>query len=228
MKRILCPLLLAALLLSGCANTAQMAPQVSEEPRSAPAAGPTAAPAVETAAAPAPTQTEGNLSAALVESEPRPLSEDEIAGAYERAVTAYGWFVLSPLPDTGQVVMEGDTAYRRVDTRGMTELDDLRTYLGGVFSPEIIERLLDGEGEGVAYRDIDGALYVTGVGRRRDSAKGATRLQTKQLSGTEYSVNVTVEVLDSTQETVTGLECWSFPYVFTGDRWVFTDFRLIF
>ena len=35
-------------------------------------------------------------------------------------------------------------------------------------------------------------------------------------------------LLDRDGVTVTGLESWSFPYVYTGERWVFTDFHLIY
>ena len=43
-----------------------------------------------------------------------------------------------------------------------------------------------------------------------------------------YSVKVTASLLGEDGVTVTGLECWSFPYVFEEDRWVFTDFQLVY
>lgn len=49
---------------------------------------------------------QGELSEARVEAAGRPLSEEEIISAYDRAVTAYSWFVVSPLPDTGQTVSQ--------------------------------------------------------------------------------------------------------------------------
>lgn len=227
MKRWLCPLLMA-LLLTGCAEEAPRS--LREGERAKPAAVP-AAPAVETSAAskaPEEPVQEGDLSARLLEAEPRPLSEAEIKAAYDRAVTAYGWFTLAPLPDNGQVVVVDDALYRRVHAKGLEDLDDLRTHLNGIFTPEVTERLLSGESTGSSYREIDGALYVTGIGRMRDLTKGTARVQTEQVSGTEYAVNVAVDLLDDEQGAVTGLECWSFPYLFTGDRWVFGDFRLVY
>lgn len=169
---------------------------------------------------------QGELSEARVEAAGRPLSEEEIISAYDRAVTAYSWFVVSPLPDTGQTVSQDGRIYRRVD--GMEELEDLRIYLNGLFAPEVTERLLATGGESPMYRDIDGALYVTGQGRERDPLKGKRQVEAQQVSDGEYSVNVTVDLLDRDGVTVTGLESWSFPYVYTGERWVFTDFHLIY
>ena len=153
---------------------------------------------------------QGELSEARVEAAGRPLSEEEIISAYDRAVTAYSWFVVSPLPDTGQTVSQDGRIYRRVD--GMEEP----------------ERLLATGGESPMYRDIDGALYVTDQGRERDPLKGKRQVEAQQVSDGEYSVNVTVDLLDRDGVTVTGLESWSFPYVYTGERWVFTDFHLIY
>lgn len=169
---------------------------------------------------------QGEISQVQVESAGRPLSEEEIVAAYDRAAAAYSWFVISPLPDTGQTVHEDGTTYRRVE--GMDELEDLRIYLNGLFAPEVTEQLLATGGEHPMYRDIDGALYVTGQGREQDPLKGDSRVEAEQVSDGEYSVNVTVDLLDRDGVTVTGLESWSFPYVYTGERWVFTEFHLIY
>ncbi len=53
-------------------------------------------------------------------------------------------------------------------------------------------------------------------------------MEAEQLEETLYSVNVMVELLGEDGETVVGLESWSFPYAFVNDRWVFTDFRLVY
>lgn len=166
------------------------------------------------------------LTETRVEAAGRPLSEEEIISAYNRAVAAYSWFVVSPLPDTGQTVNQDGVVYRRVES--MEELEDLRIYLNGLFAPEVTERLLATGGDAPMYRDIDGALYVTGRGRDWDPQKGKSQVETQQVSDGEYSVNVTVDLLDRDGVTVTGLESWSFPYVYTGERWVFTDFHLIY
>ena len=50
----------------------------------------------------------------------------------------------------------------------------------------------------------------------------------EQVGETAYAVNVAVDLLAEDRETVTGIECWSFPYEFVGGRWVFTDFALVY
>ena len=50
----------------------------------------------------------------------------------------------------------------------------------------------------------------------------------EEISDTEYSVDVTVDLLDEDQTAVTGLECWAFPYVYEDGRWVFSDFQLVY
>ena len=121
--------------------------------------------------------------------------------------------------------MDG-TVYRKVKAEGMEELEDLRTYLNSVFSPELTERLLSGGPP--TYREIEGALYVTGQGRLRDPDKGSVQIEIEQVEAGSYLVNVTVDLLGRDGVTVTGLESWSFPYVYTGDRWVFTDFKTVY
>ena len=211
MKRMVLLCLLAALLLAGCA-----APSA----RDAGGSG-----AQKTAAAAAP---QAELAAVQVRAEARPLSDEDIRNAYEQAVTAYGWFELYPLPDTGETVTLDGVTYRRVDTRNFKVLEDLREHLNQLFAPAVTERLLAVGGKQPMYRDIDGALYVTGQGRSRDLYKGEAGIQAERVSDTEYSVNVTVNLLDDDRSTVTGLECWAFPYVFNGEYWVFGDFRLIY
>lgn len=211
-------LLLAALLLAGCSA---QEPREAMPPASAPAGA--AAPAVSL---PAEQQEEG-LSATQLEAEPRPLTEEEVLAAYYRAVEAYGWFDLSPLPDNGETVRADGTVYRRVDFPGMEEVEDLRTYLRSLFSGELTEWLLDLGGDKPFYRDIDGALYVSAVGRARAVNKGASQVEVHQTDGHSYSVEVTVDLLGDDRAAVIGLECWSFPFTFVDGRWVFTDFCLV-
>ena len=154
------------------------------------------------------------------------ISQEEILSAYQRADAACGWFTLEPLPDSGERVTVDGTVYRKVKAEGMEELEDLRTYLNSVFSPELTERLLSGGPP--TYREIEGALYVTGQGRLRDPDKGSVQIEIEQVEAGSYLVNVTVDLLDRDGVTVTGLESWSFPYVYTGDRWVFTDFKTVY
>ncbi len=170
----------------------------------------------------------GDMSASMVESSARPLLESEVLAAYEWAQRIYGWFDLSPLPTSGQSASIDGETYFPVDMKGIEELEDLRNYLRGVFSQELTDRLLDGKSARIRYRDVRGVLCVSGEGRDRNAEKGAIQVEVEQVDDASYSVNVVVDLLGEDGQTVVGLESWSFPYVFLDDRWVFTDFRLVY
>lgn len=204
MKRQILPWMLLLCLLSGCERA--IVPVSSPESPLAPEAG---------------------LSATQLEAEPRPLMEEEILAAYYRAEEACGWFDLSPLPSGGEPVRLDGASYRRVDYPGIETLDDLRAYLRSLFSAELTDRLLSLGSDFPYYRDVDGVLYVSFSGRDQDDSKGASQVEAVQVDGQTYSLEVSVELLDTSRSTVTGLECWSFPYAYVDGRWVFTDFQLV-
>lgn len=210
---------LALLVLTGCAagtsgsngNETEMVQQVAEVSREA-----------------VPVSTGGDLAAAQTESQARLLTEDEILAAYDRAVDLYSWFDLAQLPSTEESTTLDGVSYRRVDYPGITDMEDLGTRLRGSFSEEMAARLLATGGEHPLYQEIDGVLYVAPSGRSRDANKGEIRMQVEQVDETAYAVNVAVDLLAEDRETVTGVECWSFPYEFIEGRWVFTDFALVY
>lgn len=168
------------------------------------------------------------LSVAKTEAAARPLTDEEILAAYDRAVEAYSWFDLSALPSTGAAILVDGWEYYLVDAPGVTNVSDLNLYLRGLFSAEIVERLLATGGEHPLYLDVDGVLYTTAGARGANLYKGVPTAQVEQTEETTYCVNVTVETLAEDMTTVTGLECWSFPYELQGDRWVFTSFCLVY
>ena len=169
----------------------------------------------------------GGLRSSRVESEARPLSDEEILDAYSRAETLYAWFDLEPLPGAGPAVITDGALYRQVDREGIQTMEDLRTCLRAVFSQDLTERLLDTGGDIPLYRDIEGVLCVTGNGRDRLPGKGGVQAWVERSEEGDYTVSVTVDLLDE-DGAVTGLEYWSFPYEFEEDRWVFTEFRLVY
>lgn len=169
----------------------------------------------------------GGLRSSRVESEARPLSDEEILDAYSRAETLYAWFDLEPLPGAGPAVITDGALYRQVDREGIQTMEDLRTCLRAVFSQDLTERLLDTGGDIPLYRDIEGVLCVTGNGRDRLPGKGGVQSWVERSEEGDYTVSVTVDLLDE-DGSVTGLEYWSFPYEFEEDRWVFTEFRLVY
>lgn len=214
MRKRLAALLLAALtawvllLTPGCAAPAGDAPGRTAVPGPRPPEG-------------------GGLRSSRVESEARPLSDEEILDAYSRAETLYAWFDLEPLPGAGPAVVTDGALYRQVDREGIQTMEDLRTCLRAVFSQDLTERLLDTGGDIPLYRDIEGVLCVTGNGRDRLPGKGGVQAWVERSEEGDYTVSVTVDLLDE-EGAVTGLEYWSFPYEFEEDRWVFTEFRLVY
>lgn len=208
--------LLLTLLLSGCGGQSAV-PAAAPDGASAPER-----PAVEARSA----SPVADMSSSLLEHDPRPLPEEEILTAYQRAAAMYGWFSVDLLPDSGETARVEGRTYRKVDMPGMEDLDDLRTFLRSAFSKELTERLLATGGERPVYREIDGALYVSGENRPRAEHWGDVSVEVQQDSGTEYSVNVCVEHLDADGVSA-GVECWSFRYVYEDDRWVFPEFQLV-
>ena len=169
----------------------------------------------------------GGLRSSRVESEARPLSDEVILDAYNRAEALYAWFDLEPLPSAGPAVITDGALYRQVDREGIQTMEDLRTCLRTVFSQDLTERLLDTGGDVPLYRDIEGVLCVTGSGRDRLPGKGGVQSQVERTGEGNCAVSVTVDLLDE-DGAVAGLEYWSFPYEFEEDRWVFTEFRLVY
>lgn len=163
------------------------------------------------------------------EPEERPISEEEILNAYDRAVTAWEWFDLRPLScgEDGRMV-DGRVYYPVEDVR-FGDLDDLRAYLRSLFSEGVTERLLAAQEGEITYRDLDGSLYAAGTSRSRDPRKSNIQTAVVQETDTVYQIEVTLDLLGEDFSTVTGLECWAFPYERQGDgRWVFTDFCLVY
>lgn len=207
-------LLLLALLLpaaAGCAaeGSAEQPPQTKRE---------------ESAAS----HAQGEIFASKTRDQARPLTEEEILSAYDRAVTACGWFQLSTLPCGPESQTVENQVYYRVNFRGMEDLDDLRIYLRGIFSQELAEELLATGGDRPLYREIDGKLYARPVSRAKDPRRGQSQIRVEQTGETTYDINVAVDLLDDDAVTVTGMECCTFPYELVEDRWVFTAFWLLY
>ena len=211
-RRIWLPGLLLALLLCGCGQEAEQE----------------AVPASAAPESPVQTGETVTMEAAQVESTARMPTEEEIRGDYDRAVKLYGWFDLTPLTDSGETRTEDGTVYRRVSQSGYETLDDLRLELRSVFTQSLADRLLSGEEGRIAYRDIDGALYVTGEGRGRTAGRGGVDVEVEQGGAYDFYVNVSVDLVDQEEGIVTGMECWSFPYVLEDGRWGFSEFRLVY
>ena len=154
----------------------------------------------------------GGLYARRLEGQARPLTDEEIQAAYFRAEEAYSWFSLETLPCGEKTQTIDGWLYYPVEYPGMENLADL----------------LASGGAHPLYQDVDGALYVLPTSRERDESKGQADIQIKPYGQAGYSVIVEVDLLADGGSTVTGVESYAFPYEFLEDRWVFTDFHLIY
>ncbi len=216
-------LVLAAVLLSGCG---------AAEQATAPSAGSGSGNELAAVVSAAPAQSAAGsteiMGAGRTQGSNRDLTEEEILAAYDRAVTAYEWFDLNPLPCGGPVVLEDGIGFQRVEYAGFDTLDDLRTYLSSLFSEDVISRLLSEDAQTPRYRNIDGELYVHPGGREADPEKSSASAAVEQKEDGSYLINVTVDLLGNEQTTVAGVECYAFPYREVNGRWVFTDFQLVY
>lgn len=110
----------------------------------------------------------------------------------------------------------------------MENLADLRAYLRGLFSEELVDALLASGGAHPLYQDVDGACMFCLPAGSGTSPRVRRTIQIKPYGQAGYSVIVEVDLLADGGSTVTGVESYAFPYEFLEDRWVFTDFHLIY
>ena len=112
----------------------------------------------------------------------------------------------------------------------MTTMLELRSYLRSLFSEDVTNQLLATGGKRPLYREVDGALYVrpTLVGRKRIRIKGKVSAQVKQESETAYAVNVTVDLFGRTAARSPVWSAMPSPTSGWRDRWVFTQFQLVY
>lgn len=221
------------------AETAVVTAAPTVEPTEEP--GPTPAPTPTAAVTAAPTPTPAAAATAEptpppAETEPTPEpparpSDEEVLAAYREAEEAYRWFDLTTLPldyeNAAGEPTEAGQYYRVADERFAT-MDALRGYLKGLFSDEIVDRLLPLDG--VRYVEIDGALCAVEAGRGTDGNSGAVTAQVFWPEGGDdnwCTVQVAVELLREDPEFPEGTRVYQFPYQKVGEKWVFTYFEAI-
>lgn len=213
-KKTIIMLLMTVVLMTGCG--AAGLPGSSED-------------ALEAEVSGASTQSAPIRQLPMQEEEPaRDLTADEVLIAYDKAITAYEWFDLHALPCAGPAQEIEGVKYRRVKYDGFDTLEDLKTYLYGLFSEEVVKQLLPENAKAPKYRDIDGVLHVRPFQREADETKGNITATVEQEDAGTYLINVTADLMDDDLTAITGVECHSFPYEKVDDRWVFTHFCLVY
>ncbi|MDO4565983.1 MAG: DL-endopeptidase inhibitor IseA family protein [Oscillospiraceae bacterium] len=154
---------------------------------------------------------------------PQPTDE-EVEQAYQEATEASWWFRMLALetdPATA-TEYEGNEGYCKV--LRFSTLAELRAYLETLFSDEVIDAFLAESG----YVEINGELYTREGARGSDIFKGEETLAVERESDSRIILKVRVEILDPDADfAVTGYEEFDFPYEYTGNKWVFTDFPVV-
>ena len=131
MKRLFV-LLLAGLLLTGCADKAA---------DSTPEQKPDAEPAVSEA----------------VDRTEETTDEKSVLKAYEQAAKVYDWFDLCSPDCIGDPVEEDGNTYRQVDPKtGLNTYEDLKKQVQAWFAPELADKILK---DSQNFRDIGGKLF---------------------------------------------------------------------
>ena len=159
---------------------------------------------------------------------PAQPTEEDILAEYAKAQEAAGWFRICTAPlDYEDVTEMGEMPYHRV--RDFETYDDFTMYLGGLFGEALLDEWMDEEMP--TYVNVDGKIYGLDMARGTDIGKGEESYEVIRVSGTEYILRVTVELLDygvpgnmdATGEVV-GHETHDFTYKYMDGDWVFTDF----
>lgn len=119
--------------------------------------------------------------------------EDQILGDFLEAQDLWYWFDGgAPVDYTDQKTIhvkwqdgsEWDEPVSRLDYSGIMDLDTLKKFFLTRFSEELVDRkLAEAMEEGFVFNEIDGALYVRGLGRGDDLTIG----------NVEYSVELNAE-----------------------------------
>lgn len=178
---------------------------------------------------PAPMAASSQAPAPTVAPEPARPTDEEVLAAYRAAEEAYRWFDLNTLPLDYSVPPRGENGqYQPVMDERFPTMDALRGYLKGLFSDEVVDRLLPIDGE--HYVEIDGVLCAI-EGERGTNENSGTVTQTvawpEEGGDTLCSVHVEVELLWEDKNYPEGKRIYDFPYQKVGDKWVFTSFESI-
>jgi len=157
------------------------------------------------------------------------LTDDMINESYQKAVEAYSWFDATTMPvDYSDRKELYGFEYYKVTHDTIKSCADLKSYLQTLFSDDIVEKLLAGDGSIIRYRDIDGALYAIPADRGSDITKGKETYEIVRESDTKILYKVFVEIYDDpVSQNVTGTEEHDFQYECINGRWVFTNFELV-
>lgn len=171
--------------------------------------------------------TASSVQDSSIQANPASLTKAQVLNAYDRAATAVEWFRSGNMPCSDETVRVDDKLYRKVKYAGIETMEDLKTYLRGIFSEDLVEKLTGSKNQTPPrFRDVQGSLYEMRQESKDEDSWGRVKLLVKKSGSTRYVVNVTAELMKKDRKTVKGVECNSFPYERVNGRWVFTNFEL--
>lgn len=155
-------------------------------------------------------------------------TREQVRDAYARALEAADWFRMGNMPCKGGVVALDSRQYRRVAYAGIETLDDLKNYLRGLFSEDLVEKLLAVRVDGKSPRffSSDGRLYELQQSLDNQETAGDARVSVKKKGSTCYEVDVETKLLAEDRKTVIGVKYNAFSYEEKDGEWIFTNFEL--
>ena len=154
--------------------------------------------------------------------------DEKIKAEYIRAKEAYEWFEMKPMPtwESGAKEYNG-CRYFKVKHDSIKTYKDFEDYLYGLFSPYIVDGLLDAAKESKQYIDLNGALYVLPADRGADITRGNETYEITRVNSKKVIFRVVVEIINPDTQKVTGYENNDFTYESLDGKWVFTKFSLV-
>lgn len=163
-----------------------------------------------------------------VQSENAPPDGEQVRNAYDRAVAAAEWFHSGSMPCSGGAVSLENGLYRKVSYAGIESVDDLKNYLRGLFSEELVERLMSrkADGESARFLEKDGKLYELQKTVKNEEHTGDIQVSVRKKSASRFEVDVQTELLGEDEKTVTGVKYNACFYEKKDGKWVFTSFEL--
>lgn len=157
-----------------------------------------------------------------------PPDREQVRNAYDRAVDAVGWFQSGTMPCTGSTVSLESGVYRKVSYAGVESLNDLKNYLRGLFSEELVDSLLTKKIDGEACRFLEksGVLYELQRELPVRERTGRVKVSVRRRSARRYEVDVQTQLLAADGKTVTGVKYNACFFEKQEEKWIFTNFDL--
>ncbi len=150
-----------------------------------------------------------------------------VMSAYEKAAEAASWFRTASLVEAGEADGKDSIEYDGRRYYRVTKFDtyaDLRQYLEEWFSASLVDQLLNDQSV-ASYISHDGKLYATPGMVPQNIRLGERYCSGGKVKDDWYSLDVTVEVLDTKDlTTVLAYQSFQFDYQYKNGKWVFIQF----